>query len=122
MKDLPSKLTRTQESQELLTFQIQKLYEQQLGHQLSKITCQVYANIIVIVMEGIVTRCEQLLTESDHQVLAQRLRQVLEEIIRPQIKQLIEDVMSVKVVDFLCDAKVETDRAGAVAIFEFTSD
>ncbi|MGF1491237.1 MAG: DUF2294 domain-containing protein [Microcoleaceae cyanobacterium] len=119
MTDASSKPIQSEELQCLLVSQIQELYERQLGHQLSEITCNVFDNTLVIVMEGIVTRSEQLLAESNRQELAKKVRAILDQITRPQIKQLIEEIMSVTVVDFLCDTRVETDRAGAMAVFEF---
>ncbi|MEL7037339.1 MAG: Na-translocating system protein MpsC family protein [Cyanobacteria bacterium J06592_8] len=81
--DLQSKQLQT-----LLTQKIHALYEQQLNHQLSEVICKTFDNTIVIVMQGVSTRPEQLLTEFDHQELAEEMRQVLDHIIQPQIRQI----------------------------------
>ena len=41
--------------------------------------------------------------------------------VQPQIKTSIEEVMDVKIVDFLCDTTVETSRTGAIAVLGLKS-
>ena len=105
-----------------LAEKIQVLYEQQLNHQLSQVTCKIFNNTIVLVMEGVTTRPEQVLTEFDRKELAQEMRTVLDRTILPKIQKIIEEMMPVNVVDFLCDTTLETGRAGIIAIFEFHTE
>lgn len=39
--------------------------------------------------------------------------------IHPQIQTIIEEVLNVKVVDFLSDTTIDNNITGAIAIFEF---
>ncbi|MGB5633399.1 MAG: Na-translocating system protein MpsC family protein [Waterburya sp.] len=43
-------------------------------------------------------------------------------IIHPQIQDIIEEVLDVKVVDYLSDTTIDNDITGAIAIFELISN
>lgn len=119
MTKTKARLIISQKLQDVLTERIQALYEQQLGQQLNEISYQAFDNTLVIVIEGAVTKPEKILNEGDCQVLARQVRTVLDRVIQSHLKGLIEEVMQARVVDFLSDTKMETDRTGAIAIFEF---
>jgi uncharacterized protein YbcI len=101
-----------------LSQRIQALYRTQLGHQPSKVTCQIFDEKIAIILEDSVTKPEQLLVESGREELAEKVRSDLDEVIRPQLKALIEEVMGIAVIDLLSDAKLETGRSGTIAVLE----
>jgi uncharacterized protein YbcI len=103
-----------------LSQRIQALYRTQLGHQPSKVTCQIFDEKIAIILEDSVTKPEQLLVESGREELAEKVRSDLDEVIRPQLKALIEEVMGIAVIDLLSDAKLETGRSGTIAVLEST--
>ncbi|MBE9118467.1 DUF2294 domain-containing protein [Lusitaniella coriacea LEGE 07157] len=102
-----------------LTERIQGLYEQQLQHQLHEVSYKLSDKTLVIVMEGTLTKPEQILMARDRAELAQQVRTVLNSALKPQICQLVEEVMDVRVIDFLSDTTISTGRTGAIAIFEF---
>jgi len=95
---------------------IQALYRNELGHQPSKITCQIFDSKIAIIMENSLTKPEQLLAENGKEDLAEQLRSDLEEVIQPQIKALIEKVVGIAVIDLLSDSKLDTGRSGTIAV------
>lgn len=99
-----------------LSQRIQALYRNQLGHQPSQVTCQIFDEKIAIVLENAVTQPEQLLVNSGQQDLAEKVRSDLDAAIQPQLKQLIEEVVGVPVIDLLSDAKLETGRTGTIVI------
>ena len=103
-----------------LSQRIQALYRTQLGHQPSKVTCQIFDEKIAIILEDSVTKPEQLLVESGREELAEKVRSDLDEVIRPQLKALIEEVMGIAVIDLLSDAKLDTGRSGTIAVLEST--
>jgi len=103
-----------------LSQRIQALYRTQLGHQPSKVTCQIFDEKIAIILEDSVTKPEQLLVESGREELAEQVRSDLDEVIQPQLKALIEEVMGIPVIDLLSDAKLETGRSGTIAVLEST--
>lgn len=103
----------------LLSQRIKALYEQQLQHQLDEINFKLSEKNLIIIMEGTLTKPEQILVERDRVELAQQMRTVLNKVIQPQIRQVIEEVMDVTVVDFLSDTTTETGRTGAIAVFGF---
>lgn len=108
-------LTRGQ-AERHLSQQIQALYRKQLGHQPGKITCQLFDEKLMIVIENSVTQPEQLLAEEGRLELAEQVRADLDQAVRPQLKQLIEGSLGVEVIDLLSDATLETGRTGMIAV------
>jgi len=103
-----------------LAQRIQALYREQLGHQPSKVTCQLSDRNLVIVLEDSITQPEQLLAHTGRQELAEQVRSDLDEAIQPQIKELIEEILNVEVVELLTDATLETGRYGIIAVLTDT--
>lgn len=108
----------SQHLKELLSDRIHDLYQNQLEHELSEITYQAFDNTLVILMEGTLTKPEKLLKERDRQELARKVRSALDRHIQPQIKALVEEITDSTVVDFLYDSTIDTERTGAIAVFE----
>lgn len=109
---------RSQRLKCLLIDRIQELYQTQLEHQLSTISCQVFDNVLVIIMEGSLTKPEQLLKQCDRQELVAQIRTILNRLIQPQIRAAIEDITQSTIIDFFYDTTIDTERTGAIAIFE----
>lgn len=99
-----------------LSQRIQALYRTQLGHQPSKVTCQIFDTKVAIVLEDAITPPEQLLVNSGQERLAEQVRSDLDKAIQPQLKALIEEVVGVPVIDLLSDATLETGRTGTIAV------
>src|SRR5690349_4501765 len=83
---------------------IQALYKVGLGHQPSKITCQIFDEKIAIILENSITKAERVLAENGQEELAEHVRSELDELFQPQLKQLIEEVLDIPVIDLLSDA------------------
>jgi uncharacterized protein YbcI len=103
-----------------LAQRIQALYRQQLGHQPSKVTCQLSDRNLVILLEDSITQPEQLLAQSGREELAIAVRSDLDEAIQPQIKAIIEEILNVEVIELLSDATLETGRTGIIAVLTET--
>lgn len=99
-----------------LSQRIQALYRDQLGHQPSQITCQIFEEKIAIILENAITPPEQLLANSGQEELAEQVRTDLEKALEPKLKALIEEVVGVSVIDLLSDAKIDTGRTGTIAV------
>jgi uncharacterized protein YbcI len=99
-----------------LSQRVQALYRNQLGHQPSQVTCQIFDQKIAIVLEDALTQPEQVLVESGREELAEQVRSDLDAAIEPQLKQVIEEVVGVSVIELLSDAKLDTGRSGIIAI------
>lgn len=99
-----------------LSQRIQALYRNQLGHQPSKVICQLFDEKVAIVLEDSVTQPEQLLAQNGQEDLAEQVRENLDKALEPQLKALIEEVVGVQVLDLLSDAKIETGRTGTIAV------
>lgn len=99
-----------------LSQRIQALYRDQLGHRPGKITCHIFDEKIVILLEDAVTAPEQLLASAGQDELAEQVRLDLDKAIQPQLQQVIEEVVKVPVTDLLSNAKLETGRTGTIAI------
>jgi uncharacterized protein YbcI len=99
-----------------LAQRIQALYRDQLGHQPSKVTCQLSESNVVIVLEDSITQPEQLLAQNGREELAEQVRSDLDEAIQPQLKALIEEALNVAVLELLSDATLQTGRSGIIAL------
>lgn len=116
-----SKPTRGQ-LERTLSQRLQALYREQLGHQPSKVTCQLFDEKLAIIVENSITPPEQLLADRGQAELAEQVRSQLDKAIQPQLKALIEEVLDVTVLDLLSDATLETGRTGIIAVLEVTPE
>ena len=99
-----------------LSQRIQALYRNQLEHQPSRVTCQLFDEKLAIILEDSITQPEQLLVNNGQTELAEKVRAELDDALQPQLKELIEEVVGVNVVDLLSNAKLETGRTATVVI------
>jgi uncharacterized protein YbcI len=99
-----------------LSQRIQALYRNQLEHQPSRVTCQLFDEKLAIILEDSITQPEQLLVNNGQTELAEKVRAELDDVLQPQLKGLIEEVVGVSVVDILSNAKLETGRTATVVI------
>lgn len=114
-------LTRGQ-VERTLSQRIQALYRSQLGHQAGKVTCQLFDEKLVIVIENSLTQPEKLLAEEGRESLAEQVRTDLDNAIRPHLKALVEEVLEIAVLDLLSDATLETGRTGMIIVLEGAPD
>lgn len=112
-----SDLTRGQ-VERTISQRIQALYRDRIGHQPSKVTCELFEDKLTIVLEDSITPAERLLLQEGKESSVTQLRSDIDEIIRPQMKAEIEDIMGIAVLDLLSDATLETGRMGLIAVLE----
>ena len=99
-----------------LSQKIQALYKKHLGHQPSKVSCQLFSSKLVVVLEDSVTQPEKLLVEGGSWSLLRRFVANINEAMQPQIKALIESILGVTILDLLSDATIESGRTGIIAV------
>lgn len=121
MNQESSKPTRGQ-LERMLSQGLQALYRDHLGHQPSKVTCQLFDEKLAVIVEDSITQPEQLLANSGQAELAEQVRADLDKAIKPQLKALIEEVLGVSVLDILSDATLETGRTGIIAVLDVTPE
>ncbi|HIK32201.1 MAG TPA: DUF2294 domain-containing protein [Oscillatoriales cyanobacterium M59_W2019_021] len=112
-----SELTRGQ-VERTISQRIQALYRERLGHQPSKVTCELFEDKLTIVLENSITPAEQLLLQEGKEDSVEQLRSDLDEVIRPQLKAELEEILGISVLDLLSDATLETGRMGLIAVLE----
>lgn len=112
-----SDLTRGQ-VERTISQRIQALYRDQIGHQPSQVTCEIFDDKLTIVLEDSITPAEQLLLQEGKEESVEELRSELDEVLQPQLKAEIEDILGMTVLDLLCDSTLETGRMGLIAILE----
>lgn len=112
-----SELTRGQ-VERTISQRIQALYRDRLGHQPSKVTCELFEDKLTIVLENSITPAEQLLLQEGKEESVEQLRSDLDEVIRPQLKAEIEEILGMSVLDLLSDSTLETGRMGLIAVLE----
>lgn len=113
---MDTKLPTQAQAERDLCHRIQALYRDQLGHRPSKVQCQLFEEKLMIIIDGSITRPEQVLTQEGQEALAEQVRSQLNGAIQAQLKTLIEEVLNVSVLDLLSDATLETGRTGIIAV------
>ncbi|MCM1981897.1 DUF2294 domain-containing protein [Lyngbya confervoides] len=101
-----------------LSQKIRAFYSEQLGHQPSKVSCQLFDSQLAIILEDTVTKPERILAEEGKDDLAEQVREDLDRALQPQLKTLIEEILSVPVLDILSDSTLNTGRGGIIVILE----
>jgi uncharacterized protein YbcI len=99
-----------------LSQRIQAFYRDLLGHQPSKVTCQLFDQKLAIIIEDSITTAEELLVTKGNEQLAEQVRSSLDDAIKPQLKTLIKEILEVDVVDLLSDATLKTGRTGIIVV------
>lgn len=112
-------LTRGQLERKL-SQSIQAFYRNNLGHQPSKVSCQLFDAKLAVIIEDSITNAEKILVEEGKNDLAKKVRSNLDEAIQPELKQLIEEIAQVRVIDILSDATLDTGRTGIIAVLDKT--
>ena len=107
--------TRGQLEREL-SQKIQAFYRSHLGHQPSKVTCQLFDSKLAVIVENSITNAEQILFDEGKNDLAKKVRSHLDSAVKPDLKRLIEEIAKVEVLDMLSDATLETGRSGLIVI------
>ena len=110
-----SLLTRGQLERKL-SQEIQAFYCRNLGHQPSKVTCQLFEAKLAIILENSITNTEQILVKEGKIELAEQVHSNLDDALQPELKQLIERIANIKVLDLLSDATLNTKRTGIIAV------
>jgi uncharacterized protein YbcI len=103
-----------------LSQRIQAFYREQLGHQPTKVTCQLSDSNLMVVIENSITPPEQLLAQSGRQELAEQVRSDIDDAIQPQLKEIIKEILNVDVLELLSDATLETGRTGIIGVLSET--
>ncbi|MGB3311698.1 MAG: DUF2294 domain-containing protein [Nodosilinea sp.] len=117
MDTTPSTLKPTLgQLQRRLTQQFQRLYRERLNHTPGKITCQIFDEKLLFVVEDSVTKPEQLLVSEGQAELAEQVRSDLATALRPPIIEMVETILDREVVDVLTDATLATGRTSVVII------
>lgn len=99
-----------------LSQRIQAWYRTHLGHQLSRVTCQLVDDKISIVLEGVITQPEQLLSEHGKDYLVEQVRSQIDRTAQLQLKILIEEVVKVPVIELLVKSVLKTGQMSTLAV------
>ncbi len=105
-----------------LSQRIQAFYKERIGHQPSKVTCQLFDEKLAIILEDSITNAEELLLEEGQKDLAKKVRISLDDAIKPKLINLIEEILEVEVTDLLSDSTLETSRTGTIAVLANTPE
>jgi len=103
-----------------LSLRVMALYLTLLGHQPSKISCQLIDKMLTIIVDNPITQPERLLAESGKQEFAELVGFNIHKAFQPQLKVLIEEVLKVSVIDLLGESQVQTGRTTVFAVLAAT--
>lgn len=95
---------------------IQALYKKILGHQLGRVTCQLFDVRIAIILEDSISQPVKLLLEESQTELAQQIRSDLNNAMQPHIQDLLANVLGVDVLDMISDATLSAGRTGVTGV------
>lgn len=112
-------LTRGQLERKL-SQEIQAFYRHYLGHQPSKVTCQLFDEKLAVIVENSLTTAEKVLIGEGQEDLAQKVRSNLDDAIKSELKQSIEKITAIEVLDILSDTTIKTERTGIIAVLNNT--
>lgn len=118
LKLMDRKMTPIKKINLLLSQKIKDIYQKKLGHKLDNVYYRLFDNTLIIMLDGTITSPEKLLKNNAHLDLAKEVRQVIDSVIQPQIQNTVEEILDVKVIDFLTDTTIDNDITGGISIFE----
>jgi len=94
---------------------VQKLYRQELEHSPHKVTCQLFGNRLVIVIEDALTAVEKTLADVEgNSDTVRKLNEAINESIKSKLKILVEKILGIEVEDILFDSTFKTNQTGAI--------
>lgn len=106
--------------EERLSQRVMNTYITLLGHQPRQVSCKLADKTLTIIVEGSITKPEQLLTRQGNQPLAEQVRYNIQKALQSHIKLLVEESFAVPVIDILSSSKPNTNHASIIAILEAT--
>lgn len=101
-----------------LSQSIRRLYRTQLGHNPSRVICQLASQHLTICIEDSITTVEKLLISDNQSQVAEKVRTDLESAFLPRLQVLIEDRLGVKVVDLVSSSMKNTNSTGLFAVLD----
>lgn len=96
------------------------LYRHKLGYFLRQVQCKIFDNYIVIVADNAITPLELMIRNSGQIETLLEMRRSIDPVLKSQLSLAIEEIISVKVEDALCELNFETNRMMAIAILAET--
>lgn len=109
--------TLNKQAQKILCHRIDDWCKCKLNAQFSHLTCQLFDDKVVLVLENSIPQPVQLLVRQGKKKLIEQVRLNIESAIEEQLKGLIEEILCVEIVDLLVHTNIETSRTGIIAIF-----
>lgn len=106
--------------EERLSQRVINTYITLLGHQPRQVSCKLADKTLTIIVEGSITKPEQLIAMQGNQPLAEQVRYNIQKALQSHIQSLIEELFAVPVIDILSRSKPNTSHASIIAILEAT--
>ncbi|MGJ3252437.1 MAG: DUF2294 domain-containing protein [Elainellaceae cyanobacterium] len=100
----------------IISENVKIMYHEQLGHEPGLVTCQIFDDKLVMLVEGAITPAEKLLLQVEQRQLVEQVRSLLDVAIQPYLKSILEHVVNVPVIDLMVNTTVDTERTGSIAI------
>ena len=94
------------------------LYRSKIGHSPGQVTCMIFKNYLVIVIEEALTPLEVTMIEQDQTELLAEVRQEIHEVFKPHLKQLIEKIADKEVIDLICKLNIDSSRLIEIAVMD----
>ena len=112
-----SRISLSQNIENILAERIRSLFVDQLGHQPEDVYCRFIDNKLTIVIENAITKPEKLLIAAGYQDIVKKARGSIEQILQPKFKKIIEEVSNSQVNNMLFATHLDTNYVSIIALF-----
>ena len=99
-----------------LSQQIRNFYLEKIDLKPQKVTCKLFSQYLVVVVDNAVTAIESNLWRADDCNLIEQARNEVDTILKPELSKLISEFLEVEVVELLSKTALETNRSIVLAI------
>ncbi|MGJ3248822.1 MAG: DUF2294 domain-containing protein [Elainellaceae cyanobacterium] len=104
------------QAEDIISENVKRMYRDHVGHEPGLVTCQIFDDKLVLLIEGAITPAEKLLLQVNQRQLVDQVRSLLDVAIQPYLKSILEHIIDVPVVDLMVNTTVDTERTGSIAI------
>ena len=92
------------------------MYLTYLGHKPHQVSCQLVEKTVAIIIQGAITKPEQLLLKQGKQQLAEQVQSNIQIALQPQLRSIVEEIFAVPVIDILCDFNSDPGSTSAIVV------
>lgn len=109
--------TRKQLEREI-AHQFQAFNRQKIGTVPKKVSCTIFDNYLVIMVEGAMTPLETALDRNGQADIIERIRLNINQVFKQQLGKIVREVIGVEVEQCICELDRQTEKSIALIVLE----